>query len=165
MVICQNVSKYYEHICLKNFLSLFMSLLAPFIVKKSHILAGIYFIFLKKCRRPNLNTKFGRQWKDHERNYGVRQSLALFCILVALIWDWKSAKGLRITKLPNKSNLKESGASQKKKTFCRDNHSQNTWDELQCLCETAHCMKSSIYFFSSFFPILTKFNVWRETGH
>ena len=32
----------------------FLSLLTALIVKNSHILAGIYFIFLKKRRRPNL---------------------------------------------------------------------------------------------------------------
>ena len=39
---------------LQNLLSLFMSLLTALIVKNSHILTGIYFIFLKKLRRPNL---------------------------------------------------------------------------------------------------------------
>ena len=50
----KKVSKYYEHDCLQNFLLLFMSLLRALIVKNSHILAGIYFIFLKKRSRPNL---------------------------------------------------------------------------------------------------------------
>ena len=31
-----------------------MSLLTDLIVKNSHILAGIYFVFLKKLLRPNL---------------------------------------------------------------------------------------------------------------
>ena len=31
-----------------------MSLLTALIVKNSHILAGMYFIFLKTCPRPNL---------------------------------------------------------------------------------------------------------------
>ena len=44
--------KYYEHNCLQNFLLLLISLLTALIVKYSHILTGIYFIFLKK--RPNL---------------------------------------------------------------------------------------------------------------
>ena len=44
----QKVSKYYEYDCLNNFLLLFMSLLSSFAVKSSHILTGIYFIFLKK---------------------------------------------------------------------------------------------------------------------
>ena len=56
----QKVSKYYEHDCLRNFLSFFISLLTAVIVKNCHILATavaaknrhvlarIYFIFLKK---------------------------------------------------------------------------------------------------------------------
>ena len=35
------------HGCLENLLSLFMSLLAALVVQNSHILAEIYFIFLK----------------------------------------------------------------------------------------------------------------------
>ena len=31
-----------------------MSLITALIVKNSHILAGIYFIFAKNCPRPNL---------------------------------------------------------------------------------------------------------------
>ena len=41
------VSKYYEHDSLQNFILLFMSLLTALIVKTSHMLAGIYYIFLK----------------------------------------------------------------------------------------------------------------------
>ena len=44
----QKVSKYYEHDCLQNFLLYFMPLLTALIIKKAHILAGIYSIFLKK---------------------------------------------------------------------------------------------------------------------
>ena len=47
--------KYCKLGCLKNFLLLFMSLLTSLIVKYSHILARIYFVFLIK--RPVLNLK------------------------------------------------------------------------------------------------------------
>ena len=50
----KQVSKYYKHDCLQNFLLLFMSLLTALIVKNSHIFQGIYFIFLKKHTRSNL---------------------------------------------------------------------------------------------------------------
>ena len=43
----QRVSNYYEQDCLQNFLLFFMSLLTALIVKNSHILAVIYFTFLK----------------------------------------------------------------------------------------------------------------------
>ena len=57
-------------------------------VTKSHILAGIYFIFLKKHRRLNMK---GFQYqirtsvKDWKISYQVSQILALFCKLDALI--------------------------------------------------------------------------------
>ena len=51
----QNVSNYFEHDCLQDFRLLFMSLLTALIIKDSHILARVYFIFLKKCHGPNLN--------------------------------------------------------------------------------------------------------------
>ena len=35
-------------------------------------------------------------------------------------------KALELLKLSNKSNLKKPGSSQKLKTVCRDNHSQDT---------------------------------------
>ena len=64
MLIHQKVLEYYEHDCLQNFLLPFMSLLAALIVENVGIIAVIYFIFLKKRPRPNLNGfqyKFGRQ--------------------------------------------------------------------------------------------------------
>ena len=65
-----------------------MSFILALIGKHSQTLARIYFIFLKKCPRPNLkcfNTKFGPQWKDPENNYQVREILAFFRKCVALI--------------------------------------------------------------------------------
>ena len=50
----QNFSKYFEHDCLQNFLLLLMSLLTALIVKNSHVLAGLYYIFLEKRPKPNL---------------------------------------------------------------------------------------------------------------
>ena len=105
LLIYQIVWNYYEHSCLQNFLLLFMSLLTVLIVKSSHILAGICFIFLKNVADQTWNTfniKFGPQLKDRERCYWVRQILALFCILVALILGWNCVKGLRYTKIVKK---------------------------------------------------------------
>ena len=65
-----------------------MSLLTALIVKNSHILGRIYFIFLKNILNQTwkaFNTKFGPQWKDRKSSYQVRQVLAVFCKLVALI--------------------------------------------------------------------------------
>ena len=68
----QKVSKYYEHGCLQNLLSLFMSLLTALVVQNSHILAEIYFIFLKDVLNQTwkaFSTKFGPQWKDRGSSY------------------------------------------------------------------------------------------------
>ena len=99
LLIYQNVSKYYEHGCLQNFLSFSMSFLTAFIVKNSYILAGVYFIFLKKHRLLNLKGFQYQIWtsvKSWESISQVRQILALFCISVALILSWNCVKGLRV---------------------------------------------------------------------
>ena len=46
LVKYQELSKYYVHDCLRNFHFLFMFLLTYPILQNSHVLAGIYFIFL-----------------------------------------------------------------------------------------------------------------------
>ena len=51
----QEVSKIYEHNCVKNLLFLLMSLSTFLIVKSSRILAGTYYTFLKKPLRPSLD--------------------------------------------------------------------------------------------------------------
>ena len=68
-------------IFLKFFFWFFISFLTIAIVKNSHILAVIYFTFLKKCPRQNLETfkaKFGHQWKYRKNSYQVKQIWALF---------------------------------------------------------------------------------------
>ena len=47
----EKVSKYYEHDCLQMFL---LSWLKAFIVKKSHVLVGIFIMVLIKHPRSNL---------------------------------------------------------------------------------------------------------------
>ena len=59
-----------------NFLSQFISILTALIVKKSHILTGIFFIFLRKRSRPNL------------KSFKYHLSFRLNCV-----------KGLRITEV------------------------------------------------------------------
>ena len=51
----KEVSKIYEHNCVKNFLFLLMSLSTFLIVKSSRILAGTYYTFLKKPLRRSLD--------------------------------------------------------------------------------------------------------------
>ena len=58
---------------------------APF-VKKSHILAELYFIFQKKCPRLDLKGFEDQIWtlkNDQKNSYQVRQLLGIFCRLVA----------------------------------------------------------------------------------
>ena len=66
-----------------------MSILTALIVKNSHILAGIYFVFLTKRPRPNLKGFENQIWTSLKRSekssYQVTQILGFFCKLVALI--------------------------------------------------------------------------------
>ena len=81
----QKVPKYYKYIFLQNFLSFFISILTALIVKNSHILSEIYLP--KNIPEKTWNTfnkKIGPQ-KDRESFYQVRQILAHFRNLVALI--------------------------------------------------------------------------------
>ena len=54
MIKHEKVSKYYHHDCLECLLSLFISLLTTRIVQNNHILAEIYFTFLKSYPRLKL---------------------------------------------------------------------------------------------------------------
>ena len=65
-----------------------MSLLTAKFVKNSHILARIYFIFLKNVLKQTwnfFNIKFRPQWKDRKSSYQVREILGLFYNFIALI--------------------------------------------------------------------------------
>ena len=78
----QRLSKSHDHDYMQAFLLLFMPLLTPPIVEKSHILAGIYFIFLQERPRPGSRVFQCQDWRG---SYQVRQILAFFCNLVNLI--------------------------------------------------------------------------------
>ena len=65
-----------------------MSLLIAKFVKKSHIKARIYFIFLKNVLKETWNSfkmLFGPQRKDGTNSYEVRKLLAIYFNLIALI--------------------------------------------------------------------------------
>ena len=79
----QKFSKFYNHDSLQNFLSLFMSLLTTPIVKNSHILAGVYFIFLKNILDQSSKSFNIKSWPQ----------------------------GLRVTKTVKKPSLKEPDGS------------------------------------------------------
>ena len=110
-----------------------LSLLTAATVKNSLILAGIYFIILKKCPRPNLkvfNTKFGPQGKYQGSTYQVRQVLAIFFKVVALILSLNCLKGLRVTKIIKQSKFEGAWNKLEARTVSRDNHGQQFSDKL-----------------------------------
>ena len=79
-----------------------MSLFTARIDKNRHIQARIYFIFLKNILKQTwkfFKTKFRPQWKDRKSNYKVREILALFSKLIALILGENGVKDLRVTKI------------------------------------------------------------------
>ena len=87
------------------FLTFIMSLLTAFIFKNSHILAGIYFMFLNNILYQTwnaFNTKFGPQKKDREISH---------CELVALNLGENYVNDLRFAKVVKQSNLKRSVAT------------------------------------------------------
>ena len=98
----QEVSKYYENDCLQNFLLRFMSLLKANFVKNIHIWARIYFLLAKSLLQQNrnsFNTIFQPQSKFRKSSYEVRQLLAVFCYLIALILGENSVKSFGVIKI------------------------------------------------------------------
>ena len=81
LITLQKVSKYYETDCLQNCVLLFMYSLTVKLVKNNHVLARIFFIFLKNVLKQTgnfFNTMFQPQWKDWKNNSQLRQILGLF---------------------------------------------------------------------------------------
>ena len=77
-------------------------LLTASVLKISQIKYIIYFTFLKNVLNQtwrSFNIKLEPQWKDRKSSYQVRQILALFCNLIALILGWHCVKGLRVNKI------------------------------------------------------------------
>ena len=100
----KKVLKYYVHDCLWNFL-LFMFLLTAQIVTNSHILAGIYFTFLKKRPGANLKLFWYQIWTSVKRlvkYLSSNRTFSTFCNLVALILNWNCLKNLLVSKIVQK---------------------------------------------------------------
>ena len=79
-----------------------MSLLTASIVKNSHILDRIYFVFPKICRRPNVKGFHYQIWTSvnyRQSSYQVKHISTIFSKLVTLVIDWNSVKGTRVTKI------------------------------------------------------------------
>ena len=112
-----NSSNFHSHILAGIYLIFLKSVLDQDwaqIVINSHMLAAIYLIFLEnvleQTRRP-LKTEFGPQQKYRKKSYQLRQNLALFCNLVALILGWYCVNGLMVAKFIGEIGLKGPGAS------------------------------------------------------
>ena len=63
----QKLSKYYDHVCLQNFLFLFLNLVTAPIVKSSHILANFFLPFWKNFldqTQKSFITKCRPQWNE-----------------------------------------------------------------------------------------------------
>ena len=102
---------------------LFMSSWRTPVDKNVHILAGIYFIFLKKRHIQNLK-EIGPQWKDRKSSQKVRPLLAPLCKLDALILVQNCVINLRVTDIVRKIKFKGPGASYKQNivpTHCLQN--------------------------------------------
>ena len=120
----KKVLKYYVHDCLWNFL-LFMFLLTAQIVTNSHILAGIYFTFLKKRPGANLKLFWYQIWTSVKRSVkylSSNRTFSTFCNLVALILNWNCLKSLKVTKMTRKLSLKWTEAIEQQKIVFWDNH-------------------------------------------
>ena len=93
----------------------FMSISTGKVVKNSHILTWIFFIFLRKNilhkTWNSFNTNVGPKWNDQKSSYQARPILAHFFNLFALILGWKCVKCFRGTKIGKNSSLKEPGTS------------------------------------------------------
>ena len=79
-----------------------MYLLPTKFVKNSHILAKIYFTFLKNDLKqtPNsFNKKFQAHWKACSSSYKLKQILAVFWDLIPLILGQSSVEVLGYTEI------------------------------------------------------------------
>ena len=94
--------KYYKHNYLQNSLLLFLSLLTALVVKNSHVLAEIYFVFLKNVQtiklewlsisNLDLSEKIGKAVIKLGKFY---RSFAKF----VLMSSYNCAKSVKVTKI------------------------------------------------------------------
>ena len=114
-----------------------MSLSTALIVKSSHILAGIYFTFLKKHPRPNLKGFLYQNWTS--------------VISVALILGKNYVKDFRVIKIVKQIKFKRAwGKLEARKCFQRQ-----SWTKY--LRQTLG--KVQFLFFKSFLLVLAKFSL------
>ena len=81
-----------------------------FLTANIHILVTIHFNFLRNILKQtrnssNSNSKLHPQWKARKSSYQVRQILAFFSDLIALILGDKHVKGSRVRKIVKEINF------------------------------------------------------------
>ena len=136
---------------------------------KQHILAGIYFIFPKRYPDQTwkfFKTEFGPQQKDRKISYQVRQNLALFFILVALILGWNCVKCLLVTKIVQKINFTEVWRRMEER-HCFQRHPCIKYLRQNLVFMWNSTLRENLNFcFPTFFyQDQLNFYFWRKNGH
>ena len=106
----------------------------------------------------SFNTKFGPKWKDWKSSYQVRQFLAIFSNLIALILGWNSVRGLRGTKVFKEIKFEEVWEELESKTgFQRQSFPKylrlilvSTWNSALREKFNFYCSRNSCYNWQNF---------------
>ena len=88
--------------------------------------------------------------KIHNKNYQIRQILATFSNLIALILGWDSGKGIRVTKIVEENKFKEVWCELESKTVFQR---QSVTKHLR-LTQIAHYGKSWVSIFQEIFAVM-----------
>ena len=105
---------------MRNFILLFMSLLADLIVRSSHILARVDLIFLRKRPSPNLKSIQHHIWtsvKGSGKQLSSKTNSRAFLKISCSNFKLKLCQGPQSNKNYQTNQIKGSWASQKQKMF------------------------------------------------
>ena len=152
LVKYQKVLKYYVHDCLQNFLLLLMFLLtAPMLKTVIFWLEFTLFFWktswskLKSLLIPNLDLS------EKIGSHQVRQDLALFNNLLALILNWNCVKSLVVTKIVQKIMFERDWDElEANNCFQRQWWKKYIMDKVQFSCEIVQYGKILISIFHQF---------------
>ena len=104
---------------------LFMSFLTVAVVKNSHILPGIYFIFVKEHPRPNWKVLQCQIWtsvKRSKKKLSSNTNFSTFLQLCGSNFRLQLFKDLRVTKIVKQIKFEGTWGKLEAKTVSRDNH-------------------------------------------
>ena len=146
-----------------------MSLLTVLIVKNSHILAGTYFIFLKKHRVLNLKGFQYQIWTSLKRSGKFLSSEANFNIFSHVScsnFRLKLCQGsLRYKNCQKNQIWGGLGRVRSTKLFTETTIHKILQTNSSFYVKQCSTGKVKFLFFSGYLLILTKFSFWRKTGH